>query len=126
MRYTDDPDPTLGELVSRVAFAVGEQAGLQIDLQVQLVRAELDEKVNSLRADAVAWLHAMAPMIAGGALLLLGYLCACLAVVLGLTPWIGAAGGVALVALLNLTLGGLAVRRGLRVPPTKGSPHARS
>lgn len=124
MRYSDDPDPTLGELVSRAAYAVGEQAGLQVELQVQLVRAELEEKVNSLRADAAGWVRAAAPVVAGGALLLLGYLTGCLAVVLGLTPWIGAAGSVAVVAVFNLVIGGLAMYRGLRTLNPPKEPHA--
>jgi hypothetical protein len=127
MSYEEDVDPTVGELVSRVAFAVGEQAGLHVELQVQLVRAELEGKVNGLWVDAVGWLRASAPVVLGGALVLLGYLSACLAVVLALVPWIGAAGGVAFVAIFNGVFGGLLLRRGTRsVRPTKGTTHARS
>ena len=96
----DRDDDTVGHLVSRVADALGQQA----ELHIELAKAELSRDAKALVRDA-------APLAVGTPLLALGYVFACVASALALAPWLGSAGGFALVSVLNLLVGGLAVRR---------------
>lgn len=93
-------EESVGELVSRVADAFGEQAGLH----VELAKAELAR-------DARALSSAAAPLALGIPLLSLGYLFTNGAGALALGNWIGFAGGFGVVGLLNLVVGGIVVRR---------------
>lgn len=89
-------------LIHRAANALGEEAGLHIDLAMA-----------EMRRDAEAFGRDVVPLAAGVLLLGIGYtfICATLAIVI--SPWLGLAGGVAVLSFLNLLLGGIAVRRSL-------------
>lgn len=98
----DLDDDTVGDLAIRVADALVEQA----ELHVELAKAELARDSAALTRDLL-------PLAAGLPLLGIGYVFACVAAALALAPLIGAAGGFAVLALVNLLAGAVAVRTSL-------------
>lgn len=98
----ENSQPNIEGVVSRVVEAVTAQAGLH----VELVKAEVTR-------DASAFGRAVTPLVLGLPLLLVGYLFLCVAATVALVPWIGLAGGAALVGVLNLLVGSIGVRLSL-------------
>ena len=100
---------TIAALIHRAADALGEEAGLHIDL----VKAEVGREVRTLGRDLV-------PVVAGALLLGVGYAFSGAAVAILLSPWLGVAGSVALFGFLNLLVGGIAMRRGVLALQSRG------
>ncbi|MDP2307944.1 MAG: phage holin family protein [Pseudomonadota bacterium] len=100
----DPEDETVGQLVSRLTDELAQQAALH----VELAKAELARDAKALLKDAEALGKDAAPLAIAVPLLGLGYVFACVALALALVPWIGAAGGLAIVGALNLIAGGVA------------------
>ncbi|MDP2313945.1 MAG: phage holin family protein [Pseudomonadota bacterium] len=98
----DVDEATVGYLVSRVTEALGEQA----ELHLELAKAEVARDARALVKDILPFAVAV-PLVS------VGYLLACVAAGLALAPWLGYAGGFALLAALNLLGGGLTIRKGM-------------
>jgi len=91
-------DDSIGHLIAQTVDAFG----LQIELHIELLKAELaqDSKVLSM---------ALAPLLLAVPLLGVGYLFFSMAVVLALKPWLGMLGSYTCVAVLNLIAGSIAI-----------------
>lgn len=91
-------DDSIGHLIAQTVDAFG----LQIELHIELLKAELaqDSKVLSM---------ALAPLLLAVPLLGVGYLFFSMAVVLALKPWLGMLGSYTCVAVLNLIAGSFAI-----------------
>lgn len=103
-------DEALAGLVSHAADALGQQ----LELHVELVKAEVTREVATVKASAVkevqAYIRTFAPLALGLPLLAVGHVFLCVAVALALEPWVGAWGGAAIVAALNLLFAAVAIR----------------
>lgn len=113
-------DETVGHLVSRIAEELGQQA----ELHIELVKAEIARDAKTLGRDAKALGKDLAPLALAVPLLGLGYLFTCVAVALALAPLITAAGGLAVVGMLNLLGGGVVGYRSLSRLRTRRILHA--
>lgn len=94
----DPRDDTVPELAIRVAEALGDQVGAQVDL----IQAEVAEGLATFGRDA-------APLVVGGLLVALGYCWGCVGLAQSLGVRLGAAGGSAVVGLINVLVGALAI-----------------
>ncbi len=91
-------DDTILQLASTVAEALGDQ----VEVHVDLARAEFARDARALLANA-------APLAVGLPLLLVGYLLANMGIATALGPWLGPWGFV-LVGVVNFGIGALVAR----------------
>jgi len=92
-------DETILQLASTVVDALGDQ----VEVHVDLARAEFAR-------DARALLREAAPLAVGLPLLAVGYLLACFGLATGLAPWLGPWAGFVLVGVVNFGIGAWVAR----------------
>ena len=95
----DHEAETIGHLVSRIVDGVGQLA----DLHVDLLRAEVERDARRLARE-------LAPLAFGAPLLAVGYLFFSVATAMEIEPWVGQAGGFALVGGANMLAGAVAIQ----------------
>lgn len=108
-------EESMSELAAQVADAIGRQA----ELQIEVLRAEIARDTSSVG-------RGLRPMAFALPLLLIGYVFVSVAAALTVAPWLGLAGGTALVGFLNLVVGAVATRTGMKRLQSRHHPRGHS
>lgn len=103
MNMQHNGEPPVRELLADAVESLGEL----VELHVALAKAEVTRDLKGFVTDIVM-------IVAGLPLLAVGYLLLCVAGAWAISPWVTVAGGFAILALVNLVAGGIAVAVGMR------------
>ena len=90
--------------VSQIIVRVVDALSAQLEVQAEVLKAELSQGLTTLAQDLV-------PMVMASALFSLGYTLVCVGFILTLSQALGLWGGFLLVGVLNLLLAGLILQR---------------
>lgn len=93
-----------GQDVARVAARVVAALGTELELHVEILKAETARDLSGLA-------KRIAPLFVGIPMLALGYVLVCVGIAIALAPWLEVWGGVAAVGLANILVGALLARR---------------
>lgn len=90
--------------VSQIMVRVVDTLGAQLELQAEVLKAELSQGMATLAQDLL-------PIVLAGALFGLGYIFVCVGLIFTLSPTLGLWGGCLLIGVVNLLLSGLILQR---------------